>query len=306
MTELIRGQYKDESGQPAFWLSWSRLQEYEKCQQASKLHMQGLGATVKQGRNFVSGTVADRAMRKFLEQESGHKKGQMEAFVYELWSKYTKDSDEYIVSWNKKDPLADEATAKALSVEAVNALEPFLFARVLPYEYEPEWRFKVPLGLPSSQGFTRTVVLNGGADIIVHNSDADEWFVYDLKTTRNESYVQGSTLGQLIFYQLAVRLTQGAEYGKIKTAFLTPACKTQYHSLEISDQDRTHLMSRIITFAQSVWDDTEPTLTEDLNVCWWCDLKAVCPRYTSVLVEGEHKVSLADTAKIRKAAKVNK
>lgn len=292
----------DETGNKLLWVSWSRVLEFSKCEQKAKLHYEGKKSTLKEGRPFVAGICADRAMRRWLEQTTPHEDGQMAQYVVDTWDKFTRHSDEYVVTWSKKDPVADETNARDLAIEAVTALEPFLRARVLPFEFEPEWRFQVPLQLPWGEGY-RTIILNGGADIIVRNPDTDEWFIYDLKCTRNEHYVEGPMVGQLTFYQIVANMLLGAEYDKTTTAFLTPACKTQYHSLDISVQDRQHMMSRIVRYSQAMWTDAEATCNTEF--CWQCDVKQHCPLFSTVTnVDGNRKtVSLAETAKMRKSAK---
>lgn len=296
----------DETGNKALWVSWTRLSTWEACQQKAVFQMEGKGAVIKEGRNFVSGTAADRAMRKWLEQDEPQLAGQMAQYVEDAWIAQTRGPEaEYQITWKRDDPIKDEDRAKTLAIDAVNALEPFLFARVIPYDYTPEWRFKAAISIPDRSGKPRSVVLNGGADIVVHNPETDEWFVYDLKTTRNEKYVQGSTLAQLIFYQIALHLVVGAELDKTTTAFLTPACKTQYTSLNIDSDSRRHLMTRIVKFAQAIWADDDPICTLDDNQCYWCPMKSICPRWSNVLRvddKGKHKVSLTATAEQRKDA----
>lgn len=301
MSELKRGQFLDETGQPALWISWSRLLTFEKCQQRLAFQMDGKGDVIKEGRNFVSGTVADRAMRQWLDQDTPQLPGQMASYIEDdLWQRYTKDETEYKITFKKDDPIADENRAKELALEAVNAIEPFLLAKVIPLEYQPEWRFKVVLKLPDDvRGISRSVVLNGGADIVVRNPETGELFIYDLKVTRNENYIKGPVLSQLTFYQIVAHYLVGTEYDLITPAFLTPACKTQYHGLTIGPQDRRHLMTRIAKLATHIWNNEVPELTPDVNECYFCSCKAVCDRFATVKVPGTHRVSIMETARVQ-------
>lgn len=293
----------DEQGQKTLWISWSRLSEWERCNQKAIFHMERKGPTIKEGRNFVSGTVADRAMRKWLEQPEPHLIGEMAQYVDELWDEYTNNSTEYNVTW--KDPQ-DQINAKETAKECVIRLEPFLLNKVLPFEYQAEWRFQLQIKIPDiNPGLKRSVVLNGGADIVVRNPDTGEHFIYDLKTTRNENYVVGSTLAQLIYYQIALSIAEGIPADLIKTAFVTPLTKIQFHPLEITLEDRRLLLTRIAQMAQSVWRKDVPTLTADINDCFFCDVKSLCPRFCIPVKEtnGKKTVTFADAASLRREAK---
>lgn len=277
--------------------------EWEKCNQRAVFHMEGKGSTIKEGRNFISGIVADRAMRKWLEQADSHSPGQMSIYVDELWDELTLNSDEYRITWKTPE---DQQDAKETARECVNNLESFLFKNVIPFEYQPEWRFNIKIKIPDlDSGLRRSLVLNGGADIVVRNPETGNYRIFDLKTTRNEKYISGHIMAQLIYYQIALSIAEGISADIIDCAFLTPLCKVQYNPLVISAQDRALLLSRLVRMAHSVWRADVPKLTPDMNECYFCDVKKFCPRFCSpsTEVDGKHVASFVDAAKLRKEAK---
>lgn len=265
--------------------------------------MQGKGETIKDGRRFIHGTLADRAVRRWLEQDEPQLPGQMAAYVDDLFEEHAVRSPEYKIRW-KGDPIEDQRYVIDLAKRVVNNVEPFLLARVIPFEYEPELRFRVPIRIPDSKGFARTIVLNGGMDIAV-KEPSGLVSIYDLKATTNEQYVHGGIMPQLIFYSIAWSFMFGAPE-HMRAAFLTPACKTQYHELNITSQDRRHLMSRIVQFAHATWQNTEPICTDDNSECYYCDVKGFCPKFAvpkSKDSKGKHRASLSGAANLRKTVK---
>lgn len=294
----------DEFGQKTLWVSWSRLYEWSSCQQKSVLKLQGKADKVKDGRRFLHGTLADRAVTRWLKQDTPHEQGQMETYVDELWEEHAIKSPEYKIEW-KGDPQEDMAKVRNLAKKVVRNVEPFLFARVLPYEFQPDWRFEVPIKVPTVEGNMRTIVLNGAADIVVRDPATGLVSIYDLKATENEKYVHQGIMPQLTFYSVAWTIIMGQQPKDTTAAFLTPACKLQYHELKIGSQDRRHLMSRIVNFAQFTWSTQTPTLTDDSQMCFFCECKKFCPRFATVMGEG-NKVSLAATGAQRAANKRSK
>lgn len=268
------------------------------------LQMQGKGEEIKDLRRFIHGTLADRAVRKWLEQDEEQLPGQMEAYVDELWDEYVTNSTEGKVVW-RDDIVADKKRVREIAKTVVRKVEPFLIARVLPYDYHPELRFKVPIQIPDAHGYARTILLNGGADIVVR--EPDRLSIYDLKATTNESYIHQGIMPQLIFYQIAMNKILDYPYDKMRAAFLTPYTKAQYHELTVGAEDRRHLMTRIIRFAHWYWEKETPVCANDNNVCWGCPQKVVCPKWSSVMAEpkadGKHRMSILETAKQRKEAR---
>lgn len=274
-------------------VSWSRLLDWEKCHRKAFAKATYVPRDRVDGRIFLSGTLADRATRKFLDQDDGHAKGQLAAFVDELWDEHALNSDEYEIKW-KGNKAADQAKARALAKKVVNNLEPFLFEAVLPFEYQAEYRFEAYLKIPDHHNEPRTIALRGGMDIAVRRSPTDVR-LYDLKATENEQYVKGDTMSQLIFYPMAWMLHQPQTLDQIHCAFLTPACQTQYHSLEdllgrpMHGDDIRFLMTRIVKYAHGIWSKEQDT-TKDAGACWNCDMKSTCPKWHVPVVMRNGKV----------------
>lgn len=269
----------DETGQKVLSVSWSGLKEFETCAQLSWRKRQPDYRRVKvDGRVFLPGTLADRAMRAFLEQPEGsHAKGQMAEHIDRLWDEYAENSTEYKIKW-RGDPVADRAKVRDFSKLAVTKLEPFLFERVLPHEFQPEMRFRVPLRIPDLNGNARTIHLIGGIDIAVrHLPKRELTWLYDLKTTENDNYVTG-ILPQLIFYKIMWHIRMGTPFEQIRMAYLVPAAKTQFRPVEDSAEDRSYLMSRVVKFAHGVWSE-EKTPVEDDGPCWNCPVRHVCDKW---------------------------
>lgn len=267
--------------------------------------MAGKGDTVKDGRRFIHGTLADRAMRKWLEQKDEQQPGQMASYVDELWDKLVTHSDEYKITW-KGDVKKDQESVRQLAKKVVNNVEPFLFKKVLPFDYHPEFRFKIPVRIPDQFGRARTIILNGGMDILVR-LDEEHYAIYDLKATTNEQYVRNGIMPQLIFYSIAATYLFGVQSDNITAAFLTPANKTKIHPLTLHAKDRKFLMSQIVSCAHSLWSDDPPTFTDDKNICYFCDCKRLCPLWAGQFDDdrndGSHRISIVDTAKARADAK---
>ena len=296
----------DEYGAKPLSISWSRLYEFEKCHQRLAFHMDGKGETVKDGRRFIHGTLADMAMRRWLDQDEPQLPGQMVQYVDELWEEVVENNPEYQITW-KGNVNEDKAYVRNIAKTVVGNLEPFLLARVIPFDYEPEFRFKVPLQVPDSRGFARTIILNGGMDIAVRDNNTGKIFLYDLKATTNENYIHSGIMPQLIFYSIAWTAMFGTKPEDITCAFLTPACKIQYHELEVSSESRRHLMTRILRCAHALWDQEKPICTTNNSECFFCDCKKICPRWADAITDPQdgkmRRVSLTETAKNRRAAK---
>jgi hypothetical protein len=291
-------------------VSWSALKRWEGCHLRDQLHRQGKRAEVIDGRVFLPGTLADRAMRKFLEQDDGHRIGQMAQFVDDLWDEHAVHSNEYKIKW-RGDPRVDQAKVRAFAKLVVTNLEPFLFARVLPHEWQPELRFAVPVRLPDLQGDRREVLLIGGMDIaVLELPNRTQAWLYDLKATENESYIR-LTLGQLIFYSVCWSIMRDHPHELIGAAYLAPACKVQYHPLLVSTDDRRQMLARIVRYCQYRWNETGVAPAVDASKsavteeeCWRCEVKHACPHRTGQPVtdaNGRHRVSFTDAVRARQA-----
>ena len=279
--------------------------DYETCKHLVYRKQRKEQAPVRDIRNFVHGTLADRAMRRWLEQDTPQLRGQMDKYIDDSWNDITNSETEK-VKWrgNVRD---DQERVLTLAKLTVNNLEPFLEKYVIPYEYQPELRFKVPFTIPDQEDNPRTVILNGGMDIVVRNPRTGQIAIYDLKSTLNESYVSGKILAQLIFYQLSWHLLEGTDYDKIDTAFVTPATRVMFHPLTITQRDRMMLASRIMAFARGAWQNDFAPRKDD-TYCGYCVCREWCSKFQQDVKtgkDGKRRVSLLDTANARGAVELD-
>ena len=289
-------------------VSWSALKRWEGCHTRDALHRAGKRGEVVDGRVFLPGTLADRAVRKFLDQDEGHRPGQMNRFVDLLWDEHAVHSTEYKIRW-RGDPRVDQEKVRAFAKRAVDSVEPFLFERVLPHLYQPEMRFEVPMLLPDLANAKRPVLLVGGMDIAVLELPGQEQaWLYDLKVTENEGYIRAS-MGQLIFYSLAWAIMREHPHERIGTAYLAPCCTTQYFPLLVTDQERRAMLARVMRYCQARWNESdalppavdaagEPVSIEE---CFRCDVKHACTRFGDPQTDakGRHRVNFTTTARAR-------
>jgi hypothetical protein len=287
-------------------VSWSGLKRWEGCHARDALNRAGKRAEVVDGRVFLPGTLADRAMRKFLEQDEGHAHGQMNEFVDLLWDEHAVHSDEYKIRW-RGDPRVDQEKVRSFAKRAVDNIEPFLFERVLPHLYQPELRFEVPVMLPDLANTRRLVLLIGGMDIAVLELPKQEQaWLYDLKTTENEGYIR-SSMGQLIFYSLAWAIMREHPHEKIGCAYLAPCCAVQYFPLLVTTDDRRQMLARVVRYCQARWNENGlplavgadgPVPEED---CWRCEVRHACPKFGDPQTDpqGRHRVNFTQAARMR-------
>jgi PD-(D/E)XK nuclease superfamily len=288
-------------------LSWTRLSTYEECHQRVLRQDQGKQRGKVDGRVFLPGTVADRAMRAWLElPESDQRPGGMQEFVNPLLDQHTGEDAQYTIKW-KGDPVQDRRNVEATVREGLERLEPILRKYVLPYEYQPELRFRTTIGVPYLDGQTVAVDLIGGMDILVKD-DKEDFEIIDLKMTRNEAYVRGKTLGQLPFYGISLRAYLGLPADQPKRlTFITPLTEQQRHPVTATAEDYTVMMSRIVQYCHGVWkNEWEPT-TKD--VCHFCEVKHACDRFIIPNVrdaQGKARVSFSQAAAMRRQAGVQR
>lgn len=287
-------------------VSWSRLKAYEQCHQRVFRRLEGKSSKAVDGRIFLPGTVADRAMRAYLELDDPQV-GHITDPVDEILEKHAFHDDQYVVKWRGK-PQEDLARVKAVVLKVLTNLEPILWREIIPHGYQAEVRFDKTIGVPYLDGRVVGVDLRGGIDILTatlnaagQDDEGSEYGVWDLKATQDNSYVRGSILGQLTFYSIAVK----AMFGKYPTqaAFITPACKQQIVPVRIGEDEIRAMMSRIIRYCEGVWrEEWEPKEERD-SECTYCDVKHACDLFR--LPPGT-KVSFGEMARLRKAARDKK
>lgn len=277
-------------------LSWSRLKQYEDCPQSVLRSMQGKRTPVKDGRMFLQGTVADRIMREWLEQEDPKPGGMLELLDKHL-EQHAFNSDEYKIRW-KGDPREDYAKVRKFVTEVVTNLEPILFDKVIPHGYEPELRFKTTVGVPYLDGRPVAIDLVGGIDITtmtLPEGPDSEYAIWDLKATANDAYVRGATLGQIYFYSIAIKSMFG-KYPK-EAGFITPACKEKVVTVDVTQAEIQKMMSRIIAYCHGVWRKEWQPKDKIDSQCDRCDVQHACDLFK--LPQGK-KVSFMELADKRR------
>jgi hypothetical protein len=230
-------------------------------------------------RNYFHGTVCDRIMRAWLSSESplpGQMPGMVEDFIVRCLDE-AKDTGDGVVRWRN---AGDRATLASHCRTVLTGLEPMLLKWVVPFEYEPEHRFKVPIRIPWLDNKTLVVInLTGGIDILVRESEVPQvWTAFDLKATKDPTYLN-KTLGQGTFYDLAIRAQFGVSPRRF--SFLQPAVRENpFADVVISDQDRMDMLARIVRVAHRRWreeDDAKP----DSAGCSMCPVRQACKKFTS-------------------------
>jgi hypothetical protein len=282
---------------PVLSVSWSRLKAYEECRQKVLRTMQGRSSGVKNGRIFLPGTLADRAMRRWLEEDDPQPGG-MHAHVPELFEEHTGEDAEYIIKW-RGDVAADKRAVRDQVRECLDNLEPLLVEKVLPFRYQPELKFRTTIGIPYLDGEPVRVDLIGGIDIVVQD-DEDNFGIFDLKNTRNDAYVRGATLGQLTFYTIAWGAYIGDPAQPKQAAFLTPLCQEKYVPVVVGPEERRVMMARLTEYCHGVWRE-EWTPTDVDSFCYNCDVKHACDRFAlpTTGTAGKNRASFAAASAAR-------
>lgn len=265
-------------------ISWSALREHETCHERSFHHRQKSRAKMRDQRVFFPGTVTDRVVRDWLVSDPSP--GLMPDMVAEVIDREWKTIQDEggTIAW--KDP-GDRKQVLADCREAVTKIEPALLKFVVPYDYQPDYRFSVPLNLPHPAGGNEKILLIGAMDIRVRD-DRDRWWIWDVKHTRDDSYWR-KTEGQLTFYDVINLLEVGK--GTVRSGLLQPLCKDPVKPFEISPEKREQMLARIAAMARDVWT-SERTPRQDTSECGWCDVRHACSKFMPVKIEGKTRVQL--------------
>lgn len=285
-------------------VSWSRLKDYEECKHRVLKKMQGHRSPAVDGRNFLGGTICDRIMRRLLEHDDPQP-GMMLSWLEETFNEHAFNSEEYVIRW-RGDPQADIQRVKDLCTKVLTNLEPLLFTKIIPQNYEAEVRFGFKgtpqpiIGVPGLDGAPRPVLLIGGIDILTQDPTDPTWYgLYDLKATENDAYVRGGILGQLTFYAIVLKVLFG-HYPK-EAGFITPGTSEHFVPVQITKDEVTTMYSRIERFCHGVWrKEWEPKDKIDSNCEYSCDVKHACDLFK--LPQGK-RVSFAEMAAQRRAAR---
>lgn len=255
----------------------------------------GLRSPLADKRNFLTGNIVDNAMREWLDQDAPQP-GDLVPRADEMFQRWAINTDD-VIKW-KGSTQADQARVLADAKEALAVLEPWLTEHILPYEYQPEARGYGEVMVPDSDGVMRPVELFFAVDILRRHEG--KFWVLDLKTTRNESYVRGATLGQLPYYGLAISAGLGIPISDIeKTAFLTPLTRQLEVGTQPDVEDYRFLIQRITKYAQEVWaNDWSLRETRDY-VCKRCEVAAHCPQGRDPIPDQTGRVDFMAVARQR-------
>lgn len=283
----------DEAPPVKIDLSWSKLKTYEACRQRTRLLMQKKRSPIVDGRNFLPGTLADRCMRRWLE-EGTFEPGGMHKFLDEEWATHTGKDSEYKIKW-RNNPAKDQQYVIDTVRRGLDNLEPILLDKVEPaLAYIPEFRFKSIVAIPDLWGGKTEISIMGAVDVAVllskNEDDSGNYGLYDLKITENDDYIR-STLAQLTFYDLAFQGWTGVQ--PVEHAFWTPLLQEKVISVDVTRQERIQMWSRIINYCHNVWAGNWQ-LTSDKNECYNCPVKHACPRFhqpTTKDDQGRNRVS---------------
>lgn len=273
-------------------LSWSQLRYFDECHQKAYLIRNGKKSKDTNIRVFWPGTVVDRCMRDYLNDDnrtSGQMVRSLQA-VMEREEKLALESGDGVVKYKSR---ADKMEVLEFCTELLKRLEPLLSELILPHDFEPSKRFKVPVVIPYIDGKPTTILLVGEMDILmkykVPNKANKPWEVWDLKATKNDQYWR-STIGQLVFYDLCTFLMY-REY-TLQAGLIQPMCKQQTIAIQITDQQRVEMMQRIIAMAHSVWKsevyagtpvgEAEIEVRPDTKHCYMCSVKSSCYRFQPI------------------------
>lgn len=290
-------------------ISWSGLKRWEECNQLDYRVKQGQAHAVTDGRVFLAGTLADRAMRRWLENNC---EGKIDDSLDELVRLYTKpETDDekkeaqYVIKW-RGDPNADRKKVTEFVREALASLEPLLKHWVEPYDYQPEMKFKTKVGVPYLDGKTTGINLIGGIDVVTRfeppseEHKAGRFRLFDLKTTTDAGYITKTT-GQSVFYSLAFGHWIGDKKQPEEFGFIAPMLPNKIYWSTVTDEDRRHMISRIIRYAQGQWNGEKEPKADDTG-CRFCVAYHVCDKYALNFSKddiGRNRVSFEKAASSR-------
>lgn len=253
-------------------VSWSALSRWKKCNYKQKLVAEHKSTKAINGRNFFLGNLVDYTMRRWLEV--GDFSLPLSHFLRESWIKSTGPSEKPI-QW--KGPT-DQEDALAQAQDACKRLEFILKQHVIPYDYEPEFRFTSYVGVPAPNGEIVQVELFGAVDVAVRYPDGSLG-IWDLKMSKDKGYIEHS-LGQLTLYDLAIRNYLGVQ--PTKHGFFTPMLDRFTIEADIGADERKEVVSDIIGFCHDTWNNNWE-LTENENDCFGCQVRHACIRWVRPL-----------------------
>ena len=270
-------------------LSWSGLRVHEECKQRSHLARTHKLGTLDNKRNFLPGSVTDRVVRDWLNNDPLDHIGEMPSMVdatIESEKEELVSKGEGVVRW--RNP-GDRKLVVADCTEAVKAIEPILLKYVVPFDFEADKHFEAEIMIRHPRtGEPEQIILNGYMDILVRD-DKGRWIVWDVKHTRDESYWR-KTVGQLGFYDLAVELMFGQ--ASAMTGLLQPLCKEKVKAYKPSVDSRNQLLQRILGMANDVLLDIK-TPVEGTGPCGFCPTRHACTKFEPIIdAKGKKRMAL--------------
>jgi hypothetical protein len=256
-------------------ISWSALKVQEECSEKGFHRRAGAFAKQNDQRVYFPGTVLDRVVRDWLN--NGHEPDTMPDMVAPIIDREWRviQDEGGTLAWKN---AADKKEVQASVIEAVKKIQPALQRFVLPFDYQADFKFRVPVKVPHPAGGQEEILLIGAMDITVRD-DKGRWIVWDVKHTRDSSYWR-KTVGQLTFYDFANLLMTGQP--TLRAGLLQPLCPEQIKLFTISDEDRAQMQMRIASMARSIWLK-ERIPRKDTTYCGWCEARAACSKFTPIL-----------------------
>lgn len=266
-------------------VSWSRIRVHEDCKQHAYQLAQGKRSKTPDIRVYFHGTVVDRCMRHWLESPDPQP-GQMAAMVPDIINaevETARDTGDGVIRWRSLD---DRQHMTEWCIELVTRLEPILLERIIPLDYQPARRFRVPFTVPYLDGTPQQITLLGEMDLLTRDKQG-QFYIWDLKGTADNSYWK-KVIAQLLFYDLAV----GAEFGRFSVggALIQPMCDERVLFFEFTAAHRAELAQHLINYCHDVWrgDHAPKAGTQG---CDRCDVRHACVRYA--VPSGSGRAALA-------------
>lgn len=257
-------------------------------------------------RGYFHGTVADRVMRTWLNS-TDPQPGEMVGMVEDLMIECEREalaSGDGVVRWKH---LNDRKEMGEFLVELVTRLEPILYELILPYEYEPAKRFKVPVQVPWLDGSPTEIYLVGEMDLLARDENL-RWLHWDLKATKDDYYWK-KTFGQIVFYDIALEAMMSEDdpvpdQYALRCGLIQPMCKEQTKEFTISQEDRDALWQRIVRMASDIWQkNNEPK--PDNKGCERCPVRHACPKFKPINPgQNNKRLSLMGIGMLAKEASV--
>ena len=263
-------------------ISWSQIRSASECKQKAYLYRTTAKDPNQNIRVFFPGTVVDRVMRDWLNDENRQRGGMadMVESVIDREKKSAEESGDGIVVWKSS---SDRKFVIDTCTEAATKLEPYLDELVLPYDFHPALYFKeLPITMNFLDGTPRDIFLRGEMDILVNNPQDGKYAIWDLKITRDPNYWK-KTIMQLAFYDLATYCLTG-EYSS-RAGLIQPLCPSPLIDFEIGNQVRREMLMRIQNYAINRWRGII-TPKEDDAGCNWCSVRRNCSKMKNRTIMG--------------------